>query len=232
MNPRAIGILSGVLVVAGAAAIESSRAAAQGKGLDVVPMVGHWRQHVDGGEQIATVDGTKWDKKPLADPLAILRQLFKAPAGDAGSRFVANASSSGAFPLAAVRDVEAFTDGTAQVQFKLIAGASDQLAGLVFNLRSTGEYLAVRYNTKDGNVALWKFADGARARVADGTAHAQLPLGVWHTLELQVADRQVTGIVNGTLRVEHALDQPVSGRLGLWAKPDSVSAFKGLRIQK
>ncbi len=131
-----------------------------------------------------------------------------------------------------MRGVDSFTNGSARVQFKLIAGASDQLAGLVFNLRPTGEYLAVRYNTKDGNVALWKYVDGARARLADGTEHAQLPLDAWHTLELQVVDRKVTGIVNRTLRVEHALDQPVSGRVGLWAKPDSVSAFKGLRIQK
>ena len=117
------------------------------------------------------------------------------------------------------------------MQFKLIAGASDQLAGLVFNLRSSGEYLAVRYNTKDGNAALWKYDNGARARLADGTAHAQLPLDVWHTIEVQVVDRKVTGLVNGTLRVEHTLDQPISGRVGFWAKPDSVSAFKGLQIQ-
>jgi hypothetical protein len=220
-----------MLLVAVAVGFESARVYTQ-LGLDVIPIVGHWRQHTDGGEQVATVDGTKWDKKPLADPLATVRQLFKAPPADVGARFVANASSSGAFPLAAVGGVETFTSGNARVQFKLIAGASDQLAGLVFNLRPSGEYLAVRYNTKDGNVALWKYVDGARARLADGTAHAQLPLGVWHTLELQVADRQVTSSVNGTLRIEHTLEQPVSGRVGLWAKPDSVSAFKGLRIQK
>ena len=232
MSRKVIGPAVAMVLVAVAVALESSRVYTQAPGLDVIPIVGHWRQHSDGGEQVTTVDGTKWDKKPLADPLAIAKELFKAPPGEAGSRFVANASSSGAFPLAAVRGVETFTSGSARVQFKLIAGASDQLAGLVFDLRPTGEYLAVRYNTKDGNVAFWKYVDGARARVADGSAHAQLPLGVWHTLELQIADRKVSGIVNGTLRVEHALEQPVAGRVGLWAKPDSVSAFKGLRIQK
>jgi hypothetical protein len=68
-----------------------------------------------------------------------------------------------------------------------------------------------------------------RARVADGSSHAQLPLPAWHQLELRVAGRTVTGIVNGTLRVEHTLDRPIGGRIGFWAKPDSVSAFKGLR---
>ena len=66
---------------------------------------------------------------------------------------------------------------------------------------------------------------------AEGTEHAQLPLDASHTLEPQVVNRKVTGIVNGSLRVEHALISRSSGRVGLWAKPDSVSAFKGLRIQ-
>jgi hypothetical protein len=130
-----------------------------------------------------------------------------------------------------VTAVENFTGGRAQVQFKLVSGLSDQIAGLIFNLRATGEYLVVRYNTKDGNVALWKYADGARSRVAEGTDHAQLPLGTWHTIELHVMDRRLIGIVNGKLRVEHSLDHPVSGRLGFWAKPDSVSSFKALRVQ-
>jgi hypothetical protein len=221
-----------MVLAAVAVGFESPRVHTQPQGLDVVPIVGHWRQHADGGASVVTVDGTKWDKKPLADPLAIARQIFKAPAPGAGAQFAANASSAGAFPLAVVGSVDTFTTGSARAQFKLIAGASDQLAGLVFNLQPNGEYLAVRYNTKDGNVAIWKYVDGARARVADGTDHAQLPLDVWHTLELQVAGRKLTGVVNGTLRVEHTLDQPVSGRVGFWAKPDSVTTFKGLEIQK
>jgi hypothetical protein len=199
----------------------------QSRGLDVVPIVGHWQHHSDGGESIVTVDGTKWDQKPLPDLHAIARQLFTQPGGP----FVSNASSSAAFPLAAVRSVESFTHGTARVQVKLIAGKSDQFAGLAFNLRPSGEYLAIRYNTKDGNVALWKYADGARVRLAEGADQAQLALGVWHTIELQVVDRKMAGIVNRQLRLEHTLDSPVSGRIGFWAKRDSVSAFKELRIE-
>ena len=167
------------------------------------------------------------DKKPAADPLAIARQLFKEP----GSQFATNASSSGAFPVAAVPVFDNFSTGRATVRFKMVAGPSDHIAGLMFNLRPSGEYLVVRYNTKEGNVALWKYADGARARVAGGTERAQLPVDAWHTIELRIADRTVTGLVNDQLRVEHTLEQPVSGRVGFWLKRDSVSAFKGLRIE-
>jgi len=209
------------------AAIPLAAAVSAQTGLEVIPIVGHWRHQVEGGESVVIVDATKWDKKPPSEPSASARLLFE----ERGAQFAANASSSGAFPLPALRSIENFTSGKARVQFKLMAGASDQLAGLVFDLRPSGEYLAVRYNTKDGNVAFWKYAGGARARLAEGTDHAQLPLAVWHTIELHVADRKLTGVVNGQLRVEHTLDHPVSGRVGFWAKPDSVSAFKALRIE-
>jgi hypothetical protein len=218
MKSHAIGLA--IVALAAAPSAQSTR-------LDLVPIVGHWEQQTSGQETIVTVDATKWDRKPVADPMAAARRLFAEPS----ALFAANASSAGAFPLAAVRNVETLTGGTARAQFKLIAGASDQLAGLVFDLRPNGEYLAVRYNTKDGNVALWKYVDGARARVAEGTDHVQLPLDVWHTIELTVADRKVTGVVNGRLRLEHTIDRPVAGRVGFWAKPDSVSAFKGLQIE-
>jgi hypothetical protein len=218
MKSHAIG-----LAIVALAATSTARSTS----LDIVPIVGHWEQQTIGPETIVTADATKWNGKAVADPTAVARRLFAQP----GSGFAANASSAGAFPLAAVRNIENFAGGTARVQFKLIAGASDQLAGLAFNLRPSGEYLAVRYNTKDGNVALWKYIDGARARIAEGADHLQLPLDAWHTIELTVAGRKVSGVVNGRLRLDHVLDEPVGGRVGFWAKPDSVSAFKGLQIR-
>jgi hypothetical protein len=199
----------------------------QDKALSVVPIFGHWQQGVEGSESIVTVDATKWDKKPVADPLGLAKRLFKTPE----PQFEANATSQGAFPVAAIEGVERFTSGKATVQFKLIAGPSDQIAGLVCDLKPNGEYLVVRYNTRDGNVAIWKYSNGKRARIADGTDKMQLPIGTWHTLELTVAGRTLTGNVNKQLTVTHALDQQVDGRLGFWAKPDSVTAFKGLRVE-
>jgi PepSY-associated TM region len=195
--------------------------------LEIVPIVGHWERDSEGGEAVVRADATKWDRKPAGNLDAIGASLFKKP----GPAFVRNASSAGAFPVAAIQSIDAFRGGVLRAQFKLVSGATDQLAGIAFDLRDSGEYFAVRYNTKDGNVALWRYADGARARVADGTDHAQLPLGVWHTIELRAAGRTVTGVVNDTLRVEHALDREIDGRVGFWAKPDSVSAFKAVTVR-
>jgi hypothetical protein len=157
-NP-AFKVSAGVLLVLGAWAVEQGRVSAQSRSLEAIPIVGHWEHQTEAGEAIVTVDATKWDRQLKPDFGSIGRQLFKTPAAS----FATNASSSGAFPVAAVRGVEGFTGGSLRVQFKMVGGASVQIAGLVFDLRDTGEYHVVRYNTKDGNVALWKFAEGARA---------------------------------------------------------------------
>jgi hypothetical protein len=48
---------------------------AQSTSLDLVPIVGHWEQQVSGRDAIVTVDATKWNRKPVADPAALARRL-------------------------------------------------------------------------------------------------------------------------------------------------------------
>jgi hypothetical protein len=140
---------------------------------------------------------------------------------------VANGTAPGAFPYAVAADVGAFSNGTLRVSFKLVGGASDQIAGLVFGLRPDGEYHYMRYNTKDGNIALWRYSNGERSRIAEGTAHLQIGLNTWTQLEVRLAGNTVTGTVIGTnLTLSHTFDAPVPGHVGVWAKRDAVTVFK------
>ncbi len=135
------------------------------------------------------------------------------------------------YPFAVFEEPREFSSGTASIEFKLIGGTDDYPAGLAFGHR--GEtYFYVRYNTKDGNVALWRM-DGVKRTVIDhGDAHEQLARGVWHSLELVVDGAFVRATVNGRLTVEHTLDAPPPpGRLGLWTKPDATTAFRNLRVR-
>lgn len=136
-----------------------------------------------------------------------------------------------AYPLAVVRDIKTFAAGRLEVQFKLVAGESDQTAGIVFNLKPNGDYFYARYNTKDGNVAIWKFENGARAVLVHGELHEQLPLNTWHTLQVAIVGRTVTATANTRWRAQHTFDGPVSGRLGVWTKQDSVTSFRGFKAQ-
>jgi hypothetical protein len=173
-------------------------ALAQQKSLQIDPLFGHWETTQDAGEPVVIADARKW----------------QAEKGETR------------FPIAAVRGVDNFTGGVLSVKFKLIAGESDQIAGLAFGITPTGEYYYARYNTKDGNVALWRFVNGDRERILDGTDHLQLPLNTWHDLRVEIRGTRVRAVVNDKLRIEHDLPGAVAGRVGFYAKRDSVTAFK------
>lgn len=170
---------------------------------DLVPVSGHWTRGHDEGPTL-TVDGTKWT-------------------GDTTR-----------FPLAVASNPSRFSSGAISVQFRMLGGKSDQNAGIVFGLDSANaSYFFVRYNTKDGDVALWQFSDGKRAVIAHGEpATAKLPLNVWHTLTLRVDDRRVTVTANDSISLAHELPAPVNGRVGLWTKRDAVTAFRRFRASK
>ena len=133
------------------------------------------------------------------------------------------------YPLALFAAPAEFRNGTVSIEFKLVSGGDDHTAGLAFG-HNGASYHYVRYNTKDGNVALWRMDGPKRTVVKHGEAHEQLAKGEWHRLELTVQGRKIRAVVDGRLGVEHELAEPVAGRLGLWTKPDASSAFRNLKV--
>ena len=180
-----------------------SAVSAQPRPLAVDPTIGHWETVQDAGETIVIADARKWKTEPAAAP----------------------------FPLALIRDVNDFRSGVLAVKFKLIGGESDQIAGLAFGITPQSDYYYARYNTKDGNVALWRFEGSERRRLVDGSEHLQLPLNSWQDLRVEVRGVKVIASVAGKLRIEHTLPAPVSGRVGFYTKRDSVTAFKAFSVE-
>jgi hypothetical protein len=190
----------------------------------LVGVVGHWSDTTIGTPALLA-NGEAWNGE--SNPLALDtagRRFFN----EASDSFIANTSSPTAFPFAVATDVPAFSSGTLRVEFNLVGGRSDQIAGLLFGLRPTGEYFYVRYNTKDGNVALWTFRNGDRQVITHGDVHKQLPLGTWHELVVEIRGPRVSGYIAGdtTISVEHVLDTEPAGRVGVWAKRDAITAFR------
>jgi hypothetical protein len=131
-----------------------------------------------------------------------------------------------------VSGIKDFSNGVLRVQFKLVGGESDQTAGLAFGITPKNEYYYARYNTKDGDVALWKYVNGAREVIAHGTAHAKLALGTWQELTVTVNGPSVKGWVVGhdSVRIEHTLPAATSGRVGLWVKRDAITHFRDFQL--
>ena len=190
-------------------------------------VTGSWSAVAEDGGAIK-VDGTQWSDQTKSPALeATARALF----GTVDPGFVANTTSPGAFPLAVWQPLTNFQSGTIRVQFKMLGGESDQNAGIVFGLQPNGEYHYVRFNTKDGNVALWRYAKGERELIVHGTSHDKLALNEWHDLAVTVAGTKVSGRVNNRIGVEHTLAAPISGRVGLWTKRDAITAFKDFQVE-
>ena len=166
--------------------------------MSIKPVAGEWTTARGDGAVVFTHEGDKWGTRE-------------------------------GFPLALFNEPAAFANGTATVEFKLLKGSDDYSAGLVFGHTGGPTYYYVRYNTKDGNVAIWRMDGPKRTVLKHGEAHEQLAKNVWHTLELTVDGRKVRASVNGgKLPVEHELDAPAPGRLGLWTKADVTTAFRNL----
>ena len=217
----AVAVLATLFVAPLPDAIEESRR--QGSA-GLVGVVGHWTD-TTAGTPALVVNGERWSgTTTVADLRKTSNRLF----GSTVEPFLSNGGAAGAFPYAVSTSAGEFRNGTLRVQFNMIGGKTDQIAGVMFGLRPSGEYYYLRYNTKDGNVAVWKFTNGERTVLEHGEVHKQIPLGTWHELVVEVRGRQVRGYIAGdpTISVQHTLDAEPVGRVGVWAKRDAITAFR------
>jgi len=52
-----------------------------------------------------------------------------------------------------------------------------------------------------------------------------LQLGQWYDMKITVHGAQIEGWLNGKKLIDHTWAEPISGKVGLWSKTDSVSYF-------
>lgn len=192
-----------------------------------LPMVGSWVVTTDGGKKVVFVDGRAWKRGQPAGSLADkAREIY----GARHEEFIDNVKAFAYFPIAVARDVDDFHDGEIAVRFKMIGGTLDRCAGILFDVKPNGDYLAVRFNGTEDNVVLWTFNSGKRSFVKRGSENVPLPLGEWHELKIAVHGTQLQGYLDGKLNLEFMLKEPVSGKVGLWSKTDSMSEFTDFTV--
>jgi hypothetical protein len=141
------------------------------------------------------------------------------------------------FPLA-IYDEAALADGTVSVRFEALTGSIDRAAGIVWRYRDTANYYVVRANALEQNVVLYKVERGRRSDldpVGSGMfaygKKAAVRSGVWHELRVEVKGDLFRVSLDGA----HLFDVrdatfAGSGKVGLWTKADSVTAFDDLSI--
>src|SRR6266568_486237 len=184
----------------------------------MTPVVGVWTVAQDGDNKVLMVDGTRWKH---GQPAANIADKARALYGDRYAEFLDNVQSFAYFPYAVAKDIDDFREGEISMRFKPLAGRIDQGAGILFSLRTNGDYLIVRANALENNLVLFQFKNGKRSPVKwirnTPTATKQ-----WHTLKVRITGKKVEGFLDDKLLLAHELPEAISGRVGVWSKADSV----------
>ena len=187
-----------------------------------VPVVGYWVVANDAGKNVLMVDGRQWKS---GNPSAGLADKARLIYGSRHEEFIDNVKAFAYYPYAVAQGIDDFHNGEIGMRFQLIEGALDQCAGILFNLKPNGDYLTVRFNGKEDNLVLWTFNKGVRKFVKRGAEEVPLKMKEWHTMKVAIQGARLEGYLNGKRLLEYALPEPVSGKVGVWSKTDSVSYF-------
>ena len=211
-------ILTTVVFLPAAKVIDFSSETVGAEPKSMTPVVGVWTIAQEGDKKVLMVNGSKWKE---GQPATNLADKARALYGDRYAEFLDNVRAFAYYPYAVARDVEDFREGEISMRFKPLSGRIDQGAGILFNLKPNGDYLTLRANALENNLVLWQFKNGKRSPVKwirnTPTATKQ-----WHDLKVKVTGTKIEGSLDGKLLLEHQLAQPVSGKIGVWSKADSV----------
>ena len=192
-----------------------------------LPMVGSWVVAREGKKNVLFIDGRVWKR---GQPAGGLADKARALYGARNEDFIESIKSFAYFPIAVAKGVDDFRDGEISVRFQMVGGTLDRCAGILFNVKPNGDYLTVRFNGTEDNVVLWTFNKGVRKFVKRAPELAPLELGTWHTLKIAVKGVDLKGYLDGKLMLEHTLAEPVSGKVGVWAKTDSMTEFDDFTV--
>jgi len=246
-----IGALALILLLAADTRVDLSKEQVGRPPATFEPMVGTWIVTQDGTDKVIMVDGRPWVASK-DNPTKLLVQSARRLYGTSNEELMDNAKQFAYFPVAVLKSVDAFSSGTISVKFKTIAGDADRASGILFNVKPNGDWLAVRYNDTENNVALWEFHNGIRRniRFSDRAKKFMLDRSAWHELKMTVDGAAFKAWLDGDVALEYTLGSapgpgrggapnpdllpennpvlrpPVAGKIGLWAKTDSTSYFK------
>ena len=121
-----------------------------------------------------------------------------------------------------------YTDVDVSMKFNPMSGREDASGGIVFRFNG-GKYYVVRANALEDNFRLYSYDRGRRDLVS---ASVKAPaLGQWHTVRLVAIGDHIQAWLDGKLYLDHRDSRFKSGRVGLWTKADSTTAFDDLTIR-
>jgi hypothetical protein len=167
-----------------------------------------------------------------------IREDASAPSGSRVLMQTGDDATNYRFPVCVYDD---FTgrNVVVSVKFKPLSGEVDQAGGIVWRYQDKDNYYVVRANALEDNVVLYKMENGKRSDLKPVGARwfaygkkSEVPSGRWSELRVKVVGQTFEVFLNGThlFDVEDATFQG-AGKVGVWTKADSVTAFDDLTVE-
>ncbi|WP_165223975.1 family 16 glycoside hydrolase [Aquisphaera insulae] len=158
----------------------------------------------------------------------LVREDPSAPSG--GKALVQESAddTSYRFPLCILEE-KSLRDVAVEVKYKAISGKVDQAGGIVLRYASENYYIA-RANALEDNVNLFRTENGKRVKIEE--VPVKVTPGEWHTLRFEAKGPHLRVDFDGKTVIEKEdATFPEPGKVGLWTKADSVTAFDDFKIE-
>ncbi len=119
---------------------------------------------------------------------------------------------------------ETFKDFTLTTHFKILGGALEQMAGVVFRFQNESNFYVIRASALGHNLHFYKVENGTRGNLVGPSL--DISTGVWHSLTVHCEGNQITCWLDDHLAMPPLHDDSFdSGKIGFWTKSDSLTHF-------
>jgi hypothetical protein len=132
------------------------------------------------------------------------------------------------FPIL-ILNGETFDDFTFSAKIKMVSGAKEQMAGIVFRLQDEKNFYVLRASALGNTLRFYKVVNGQRGTIIG--PETPIPGGEWHELKVVCKGSKIDCFLNGQQLIPTLTDTSfIQGTVGFWTKSDSVSYFHDARI--
>ncbi len=149
------------------------------------------------------------------------------PGASQGGRALVQRATNNAFNVI-VAPGGPYTNVDVSARFKPMSGREDASGGIVFRF-SEGRYYVIRANALEDNFNFYYY-DRSRRQIAGANVRAPA-LGQWHKLRITAEGDHIRGWLNDQRHIDYRDSRFSAGRIGLWTKADSITAFDDLVVR-
>jgi len=171
---------------------------------------GNWKIIMDEAPSAFAPLTSQAGRTPALTRHAVLAQLSEDPTDER-------------FPML-IYDRETFKDFKLSTQFKIVSGAAEQMAGIVFRYQNASNFYVLRASALGHNIRFYKVVNGLRGNFLG--PDTDMATNVWHTLGIQCQGNQIICQLDEHLVMPPLTDNTfTAGKIGFWTKSDAVSCF-------